>query len=133
MTMLFALVATFGGGGSVAGYILGFLLLCMAPPAATLGLLFAGQRRLASYISLLGMVPCTAPFLLAIIPVGAYGWPSIWRLENVLLSLPFLYTAVTLARVGVGVRVTAGERRQARQLRAARGTAVPAIGPVEEQ
>jgi len=133
LTVFFAFVFTFGGGGSVVGYILGFSLLCMAPPAATLGLLFAGQRRLASYVSLLGTVPCTALFLIMIIPLAAYGWPSIWRLENVLLSLPFLYTAVTLARVGVGVRVTAGEQHQAQQLRAAHRAGSLAMCPTEER
>ncbi|MGH2386900.1 MAG: hypothetical protein ACRDIE_01750, partial [Chloroflexota bacterium] len=52
---------------------------------------------------------------------------------NVLISLPFLYTAITLARVGVGVRVTDGEQRQARQLRAARRAAALARSLAEEQ
>jgi hypothetical protein len=133
ITLFFTFALALGSGGSdIAGSLLVLLLLCIAPPAAVLGLLFVGQRRLASYVSLLGTVPCTALFVLMLLPLASFGWSSIWRLENVLFALPFLYTAVTLARVGVGVRITDGERRQARQLRAARRAGAPAIGPTEE-
>lgn len=132
ITLFFAFAVSLGSGGSDVAGLLEIILMCMVPPAAVLGLLFAGQRRLAGYISLLGTVPCTVLFLFMIAPLASFGWTSVWRLENVLFALPFLYTAVTLARVGVGVRITEGERRQARQLRAARRARPLAIGSAEE-
>lgn len=102
LTLCFALLSALEAIGSYAADLLLVLLLCMAPPAAVLGLLFAGQRRLAGYVSLLGTVPCIALFLLALIPLGASGIPVSRWIGNIGLSLPFLYSAITLARVGVG-------------------------------
>jgi hypothetical protein len=123
--------AFFSNGFDMA--LLVISLMCMVPPAATLGLLFAGQRLRASYVALLSTFPCTALFLVTIIPLIASPGLYIGWVERVVSTLPFLYTAITLARVGVGVRVTAGEQGQARQLRAAQYAATLAIGTTEEQ
>ncbi|MGH2390095.1 MAG: hypothetical protein ACRDIE_18005, partial [Chloroflexota bacterium] len=85
ITVFLAFAVALGSGGSDGAGLLELILMCMAPPAAVLGLLFAGQRHLASYVSLLGTVPCTALFVFMLIPLAAFGWSSIWRLENVLI------------------------------------------------
>jgi hypothetical protein len=133
IALFFALAYTLEGSASQIPDLLPIMLLLTLPPAATLGLLFAGQRRIAGYVSLLGIVPCIAMLLIMFISSATFGWSLIWLLQNTLLSLPFFYTAITLARVGVGVRVTSGERRQARQLRAVRRAATLAIGSATEQ
>ena len=132
ITLCFAFLFTLVDGGFMVMDLLSILLICMAPPAATLALLFAGQRRIVGYVALLGAMPCTALFLLAIAPVAAYGWPSIWQLVNVLISLPFFYTAITMARVSVGVRVPSGKQRRAQQLRANRRAIALTLGPPKE-
>lgn len=106
--------------------VLALLMLGLLPPAAALCLLLATKRTLASYVALLGMIPNVVLFLLLELPMlqGHSGGQPIDFLVQGVLGLPFLYSAITLARVGVGVRVTAGERDQARRLRTGRGTAV---------
>ena len=103
----------------------------MIPPATTLGLLLAGQRRLAAHVSLLGALPIAGLFLGLIIEHGNITTPIAW-VWQVASALPFLYSAITLARVSVDIRVTAGEQRQARQLRASRRAAALTGGPAEE-
>lgn len=115
--------------------VLALLMLGMLPPAAALCLLllFATKRPLASYVALLGMIPNVVLFLLLEMSMlqGHSGGQPIDFLVQGAAGLPFLYSAITLARVGVGVRVTAGERDQARRLRAGRGTAVLALGAAQ--
>jgi hypothetical protein len=96
----------------------------MVPPAATLGLLLAGQRRAAACLAFMGTFPPAALFLLLVTwlanPIAS---PISWIMQAT-FALPILCTAVTLARVAVGVRVTAEKRRPAQQVRAARRATV---------
>ena len=120
------------GTGAGLPDVLALLVLGMLPPAAALRLLFAAKRPQASYIALLGVVPNAALFLMLELSLVQSQFGVGFVVQGA-LGLPFLYNAVTLARVGVGVRVTAGERRRARQLGAGRGVATPVIGAAQGQ
>jgi len=120
------------GTGAGLTDVLALLVLGMLPPAASLGLLFAAKRPLASYVALLGVVPNVALFLLLELSLVQSQFEIGFVVQGA-LGLPFLYNAVTLARVSVGVRVTAGERHRTRQLGAGRRAVTPVIGAVQGQ
>jgi len=80
----------------------------------------------------LGVVPNVALFLLLELSLVQSQFGIGFVVQGA-LGLSFLYNAVTLARVGLGVRVTAGERHRARQLRAGRGVVTPVIGAAQGQ
>jgi hypothetical protein len=127
------LIAVLKGDVDSLSVLLPILLICLVPSAATLGLLFAGHRRLAACVAFMGTFPPAGLFLLLIAQLANSTASPFEQLLQVAIALPFLYTTVTLARIAFGVRVTAGEQRQARQLKAARRAAALTTGPTESR
>ena len=112
-TIVLLTAATALGAAISLEFVLVSLLAFAVPPAAALGLLFAGRRRTAAIVAFLGALTCVGAFLFIASLGSAGSWSALLaHALPAICGLPFLGAGIILAKTSSGLLVKPEGSRQ---------------------